>query len=591
MKKQTLVIILLAVLVVSCLALTACHTCEFGEWTVVKQPTCTQDGSKERVCECGEKETEVVPATGHTEGDWVTDVEATCSQAGVKHQVCATCGTILSIGSIEKSDKHNDYDGMCTLCGDKLYSSGLVYTLSDDGASCIVSSIGACIDIDIVIPATHKGKPVTSIGYGAFIRCKSLTSITIPSSVTSIGDFAFSGCRGLTSITIPDSVTSIGIGAFEDCLVLRSITIPDSVTSIGEGAFYNCSGLISIIVDANNPNYQSIDGNLYTKDGKTLIKYAVAKTDTSFIIPSSVTSIRTYAFQNCTSIISITIPNSVTSICEGAFDGCSSLVDVYYTGTQEQWGNISIGSDNERLSGAFVTYNYIEHNHVDSNNDEVCDICGYGEEVTQVAYGLCHTTFAGKATVVVKANIIVSASIDEACLPTQVPVAQSLGDYTVEVISRGATVYYYKTVKFDDVTMVYDVEKNSYMVGETKAADWLKEAANSQKYFEAAAANKVKAIVASGEIVLTASQLLKSQNGYWGTPAANALGWKANMEAICNYVIANGFGTTSFEQVNNGGAYNDEWQDSNGILTGATNKDFNDYFTLLYRAFKSAYTV
>ena len=43
------------------------HTCSFGEWTVVADATCTQDGSKERVCSCGEKETDTIAALGH---DW-----------------------------------------------------------------------------------------------------------------------------------------------------------------------------------------------------------------------------------------------------------------------------------------------------------------------------------------------------------------------------------------------------------------------------------------------------------------------------------------------------------------------------------------
>ncbi len=191
-------------------------------------------------------------------------------------------------------------------------------TSIDEGAFYNCSSLTS-----ITIPDS-----VTSIGYEAFGYCTSLTSITIPEGVTSIGDDAFENCSSLTSITIPDSVTSIGDYAFGGCSILTSITIPDGVTSIGDYAFYDCYGITSITVDENNEYYKSIYGNLYTKDGKTLIQYAVGKTDASFTIPDSVTSIGDRAFFGCSSLTSITIPDSVTSIGDEAFCGCSSLTSL-----------------------------------------------------------------------------------------------------------------------------------------------------------------------------------------------------------------------------------------------------------------------
>ena len=245
---------------------------------------------------------------------------------------------------------------------------------------------------EVIIPANYNGKAVAgigssafedcssltsitigensklkSIGEKAFIRCSSLTSVTIGSSVTNIGDYAFARCSSLTSVTIGSSVTSIGYYAFIYCSSLTSITIPDSVTSIGgfvfgvfRSAFENCSSLTSINVDENNEYYKSIDGNLYSKDGTTLIQYAIGKTATEFTIPDSVTSIGSYAFYGCSSLTSITIPNSITSIGYAAIYGLNSLTTVYYKGTAEEWDNISsIALSNYGLTNA-TRYYYSE---------------------------------------------------------------------------------------------------------------------------------------------------------------------------------------------------------------------------------------
>jgi len=151
---------------------------------------------------------------------------------------------------------------------------------------------------------------------------------TIPSSVTAIKDSAFWGCRSLTSVTIPSSVTVIGYGAFAYCNSLASITIPSSVTSIGDEAFSSCSNLTSITVDNRNPSYASIDGVFFDKNIRILISYPQGKNQSTYFIPSSVTSIRDWAFAYCDSLANVTIPSSVTSIGENAFWGCRSLTSV-----------------------------------------------------------------------------------------------------------------------------------------------------------------------------------------------------------------------------------------------------------------------
>ena len=178
--------------------------------------------------------------------------------------------------------------------------------------------------VSVTIPSS-----VTSIGNSVFYDCSSLMSVTIPESVTSIGDSAFGGCSSLTSVTIPESVTSVGNYAFSGCSSLTSVTIPESVTSIGNYAFGGCSDLTGITVNEKNTKYSNDEcGVLFDKDKTALIRYPIGNTATKYEIPSSVTSIGRAAFENCSSLASVTIPEGVTSIGYEAFYGCSSLTSV-----------------------------------------------------------------------------------------------------------------------------------------------------------------------------------------------------------------------------------------------------------------------
>ena len=238
-------------------------------------------------------------------------------------------------------------------CGYNVYWSydegSKTLTISGTGAMYDYNNVYYGYSLNMLTVKIEAG--VTTIGNEAFLNCSSLTSVTIPNSVTTIGLRAFDGCRSLTSVTIPNSVTTIrecafdscysltsvkignsvttiGDCAFRYCNSLTSVTIPNSVTTIGVGAFDGCRSLTSIDVASGNLNYSSKDGVLFDKNKSTLIQYPIGNKRTEYTIPNSVTTIGSYAFDDCSNLTSVTIPNSVTTIGKYAFSDCSGLTSV-----------------------------------------------------------------------------------------------------------------------------------------------------------------------------------------------------------------------------------------------------------------------
>lgn len=211
-------------------------------------------------------------------------------------------------------------------------------------------------------------KGVTSVSYEAFALCKNLNSVTIPSTVKTIGIRSFYGTK-ISKITVPSKTKTIGQGAFGSCKDLKTIVMPgdfklkleedtddklwyvtsdqsavDTITFNTKLKLANVSYLSAnnLVVAKNDPSYQSIEGVIYTKDGKGIVRVPQKRTElkikegcTEFNMQSVLynsTDSEGDEFNNCSKLKKIVIPSSVKSINKIKYktdraDACDMHVD------------------------------------------------------------------------------------------------------------------------------------------------------------------------------------------------------------------------------------------------------------------------
>ena len=194
----------------------------------------------------------------------------------------------------------------------------------EDGS---VKAILTVSDKTLTITGTGETKTLNGSNEAVYNEyCSCVEKIVIGDEVKVIKKYLLCHFDNLKSVIMSENIKSIGYYSFYDCKSLEIIEIPASVTFIGDGTFSNCENLKNIKVAKNNQSYTDIDGVLYTKDETEIIKYPGGKNDTSYIIKDSVTSIRDYAFDECSNLESIIVPNSVEDIRFMSFSGVPYII-------------------------------------------------------------------------------------------------------------------------------------------------------------------------------------------------------------------------------------------------------------------------
>ena len=227
---------------------------------------------------------------------------------------------------------------------------------------------------------------VETIGNGAFYDCRDLERITLPSALQTLSTVTFYNCTALSEVTFPASLKTIESSAFSGCRNLSKVELPASLKAIQSSVFHLCINLKTVSYDGSLEQWSQITADNdflgysspslvmddytaqfilveYDPDSpfpfpdppqKTVTITKYTGTESTVILPSKisswpVTKIGEAAFQDNTTITSVTIPASVTEIGANAFAGCTNLTSVTYGG---DWSNLTIQSGNPAVEDA-----------------------------------------------------------------------------------------------------------------------------------------------------------------------------------------------------------------------------------------------
>lgn len=224
---------------------------------------------------------------------------------------------------------------------------------------------------------------VDTIGSGAFFYCQNLERITLPSALQTLSSVTFYGCAALSEVTFPASLKTIESSVFDGCRNLSEVKLPASLTAIQSSVFHRCSAKTvfydgsleqwnhitadndvlgyscpSLVMDDYTAQFIPVEDDpdhpFPGPPPKTVTITKYTGTESTVILPSTinswpVTKIGEAAFQDNTTITSVTIPGSVTEIGSNAFAGCTNLTSVHYAG---DWSNLTIQSGNPAVQDA-----------------------------------------------------------------------------------------------------------------------------------------------------------------------------------------------------------------------------------------------
>ncbi|MDL2318272.1 leucine-rich repeat protein [Eubacteriales bacterium OttesenSCG-928-A19] len=130
--------------------------------------------------------------------------------------------------------------------------------------------------------------------------------------------------NGVREIVLAEDVERLFSISSDQWPTLERLVIPVSLTelSLYDSSFR--SVLREYAVDPAHPEYSTIDGVLFSRDGRTLIAYPSARGE-HYDIPEGTEQVDFWAFYNSETLRSVTLPQSVTAMTDQMFSRAERL--------------------------------------------------------------------------------------------------------------------------------------------------------------------------------------------------------------------------------------------------------------------------
>ena len=172
---------------------------------------------------------------------------------------------------------------------------------------------------------------------------------TIPSGVTTLNSSSLSQLANLKHLIIPDEVISADDAI--DGSSLLTITIGSGMENLGSDPFNSCSALTTITVNEQNQTYSSENGVLFNKDKTQILRYPRSKTETSFTIPATVTSLVDYTFYRADNLTVLTFEGTPENIESYALPSSLTTINV-------PWAEGTVANAPWGATNATINYSY-----------------------------------------------------------------------------------------------------------------------------------------------------------------------------------------------------------------------------------------